>query len=157
MGVIDILPKCVSSVYFIYDETWERFSLGKVRLVVVLYEIKLPFFPSWVPYGRFLSEERSDKLVYLQWRHYTWVRLSFTLCVLFNFSFSVLGFYIYSCPKMRYKGEYSPSYLADPVRSDHAHLKNELLMHRFWTGNLWVVSFTILHSTTRKAPLCLFL
>lgn len=24
------------------------------------------------------------------------------------------GFYIYSCPKMRYKGEHSPSYLADP-------------------------------------------
>ncbi|KAF7983892.1 hypothetical protein HWV62_18250 [Athelia sp. TMB] len=24
------------------------------------------------------------------------------------------GFYIHSCPKMRYKGEYSPSYLADP-------------------------------------------
>lgn len=31
---------------------------------------------------------------------------------------------------MRYKGEYYPSYLADPVRSDHAHLKTELLMHR---------------------------
>jgi len=46
MGVIDILPKCVSSVYFIYDETWERFSLGKVRLAVVLYEMKLPFFSS---------------------------------------------------------------------------------------------------------------
>jgi len=25
------------------------------------------------------------------------------------------GFYIYSCQKMRYKGEYSPSFLADPV------------------------------------------
>ncbi|KAI0321838.1 arginine-tRNA-protein transferase [Amylostereum chailletii] len=25
-----------------------------------------------------------------------------------------MGFYIYTCPKMRYKGEYSPSYLADP-------------------------------------------
>lgn len=24
------------------------------------------------------------------------------------------GFYIYSCPKMRYKGEYAPSFLADP-------------------------------------------
>ena len=24
------------------------------------------------------------------------------------------GFYIHSCPKMRYKGEYMPSYLADP-------------------------------------------
>jgi arginine-tRNA-protein transferase len=27
-----------------------------------------------------------------------------------------MGFYIYSCAKMRYKGEYAPSYLADPVR-----------------------------------------
>jgi hypothetical protein len=30
MGVIDILPNCVSSVYFIYDKAWEKFSLGKV-------------------------------------------------------------------------------------------------------------------------------
>lgn len=28
----------------------------------------------------------------------------------------IIGFYIHSCQKMRYKGEYSPSYLADPVR-----------------------------------------
>jgi arginine-tRNA-protein transferase len=32
MAVLDILPKCVSSVYFMYDKTWERFSMGKVRL-----------------------------------------------------------------------------------------------------------------------------
>ncbi|KDQ08278.1 hypothetical protein BOTBODRAFT_191898 [Botryobasidium botryosum FD-172 SS1] len=25
-----------------------------------------------------------------------------------------MGFYVYSCPKMRYKGEYSPSFLLDP-------------------------------------------
>jgi Arginine-tRNA-protein transferase, C terminus len=30
IGVLDILPSCVSSVYFIYDQTWEEFSLGKV-------------------------------------------------------------------------------------------------------------------------------
>lgn len=30
VGVIDILPNCVSSVYFMYDPKWERFSLGKV-------------------------------------------------------------------------------------------------------------------------------
>jgi len=30
IGVLDILPECVSSVYFIYDKTWEEFSLGKV-------------------------------------------------------------------------------------------------------------------------------
>jgi len=32
------------------------------------------------------------------------------------------GFYIYSCQKMRYKGDYSPSYLSDPV------------MASYWTG-----------------------
>ena len=26
-----------------------------------------------------------------------------------------IGFYVYSCPKMRYKGDYKPSYLLDPV------------------------------------------
>lgn len=30
VGVLDILPTCVSSVYFMYDKAWERFSLGKV-------------------------------------------------------------------------------------------------------------------------------
>lgn len=30
MGVIDILPSCVSSVYFMYDKAYERFSWGKV-------------------------------------------------------------------------------------------------------------------------------
>ncbi|KAG6885205.1 hypothetical protein C0993_004887 [Termitomyces sp. T159_Od127] len=29
LDVIDILPHCISSVYFMYDDTWQRFSLGK--------------------------------------------------------------------------------------------------------------------------------
>ena len=29
MSVIDIVPKCVSSVYFMYEKKWEKFSLGK--------------------------------------------------------------------------------------------------------------------------------
>jgi arginine-tRNA-protein transferase len=29
MAVIDILPSCVSSVYFMYDKQWEKFSFGK--------------------------------------------------------------------------------------------------------------------------------
>ena len=36
MSVIDILPNCVSSVYFMYDKNWERFSLGKVSLEPIL-------------------------------------------------------------------------------------------------------------------------
>lgn len=34
MGVIDILPNCVSSVYFMYEKEWEKFSLGKVSTVL---------------------------------------------------------------------------------------------------------------------------
>ena len=30
MGVIDILPSCVSSVYFMWEKRFEKFSLGKV-------------------------------------------------------------------------------------------------------------------------------
>lgn len=30
MGVIDVLPNCVSSVYFIYSPKWAWASLGKV-------------------------------------------------------------------------------------------------------------------------------
>lgn len=31
MGVIDILPSCVSSVYFMWEKEFENYSLGKVR------------------------------------------------------------------------------------------------------------------------------
>ena len=36
--------------------------------------------------------------------------------LLYNISQTPSGFYVHSCQKMRYKGEYHPSYLADPVR-----------------------------------------
>ncbi|KAJ7904373.1 arginine-tRNA-protein transferase, partial [Mycena olivaceomarginata] len=79
LGVIDILPSCVSSVYFMYDPEWEKFSLGKLsalREISLASEIKASGAPGMTSL--------------------------------------YMGFYIYSCPKMRYKGDYSPSYLADP-------------------------------------------
>lgn len=33
MGVIDILPSCVSSVYFMWEKEYEKYSLGKVSRV----------------------------------------------------------------------------------------------------------------------------
>lgn len=30
VGVIDILPRCVSSVYFFYDPAYEHWELGKI-------------------------------------------------------------------------------------------------------------------------------
>jgi len=79
MGVIDILPSCVSSVYFMWEKEYEKFSLGKLS---ALREISLAkeFHDAGVPQLKHLY----------------------------------MGYYIHSCQKMVYKGEYSPSYLADP-------------------------------------------
>ncbi|OSX59239.1 hypothetical protein POSPLADRAFT_1150353 [Postia placenta MAD-698-R-SB12] len=79
IGVIDILPNCVSSVYFMYDIKWERFSLGKLS---ALREASLA------------KELHTAGVVDLKALY--------------------MGFYIHSCKKMRYKGDYYPSYLADP-------------------------------------------
>ncbi|KAI0375755.1 hypothetical protein BV20DRAFT_959795 [Pilatotrama ljubarskyi] len=79
VGVIDILPNCVSSVYFMYEKKWEKFSLGKLS---ALREAAL---------AREIHEAGVPDMKYLY-----------------------LGYYVHSCPKMRYKGDYSPSYLADP-------------------------------------------
>ncbi|PPQ77388.1 hypothetical protein CVT25_010970 [Psilocybe cyanescens] len=79
VGVLDILPNCVSSVYFMYDNAWERFSLGKLS---ALREVSL---------AREIKEAGAPDMQSLY-----------------------MGFYIYSCQKMRYKGEYAPSCLADP-------------------------------------------
>jgi len=79
MSVIDILPSCVSCVYFMWEKEYEKFSLGKLS---ALREISL-------------AKEFHDARVPLLKHLY-------------------MGYYIHSCQKMKYKGEYSPSYLADP-------------------------------------------
>ncbi|CAG6017748.1 unnamed protein product [Menidia menidia] len=78
VGVIDILPTCVSSVYLYYHPDFASLSLGSYS---ALREIA---------FTRQLQKQ-SPKLAYYY-----------------------LGFYIHSCPKMRYKGQYRPSDLLCP-------------------------------------------
>ncbi|XP_067996499.1 arginyl-tRNA--protein transferase 1 isoform X4 [Melanerpes formicivorus] len=78
VGVIDILPYCVSSVYLYYDPDYSFLSLG---VYSALREIA---------FTRQLHEKAPE------------------LC------FYYMGFYIHSCPKMRYKGQYRPSDLLCP-------------------------------------------
>ncbi len=79
VGVVDILPHCLSSVYSFYDPNLSSvLNLGKLT---ALYEIE------WVKNARLLRPEL---------KHY------------------VLGYYIHSCQKMRYKAEYKPSELLCP-------------------------------------------
>ncbi|CAH1129279.1 unnamed protein product [Ceutorhynchus assimilis] len=78
VGVIDILPGCVSSVYFFYDPDYRDLSLGTYGS---LREIQL-------------VQNLAKKIPDLKYYY--------------------MGFYIHSCPKMRYKGNLNPSYLACP-------------------------------------------
>ncbi|XP_012282505.1 arginyl-tRNA--protein transferase 1 isoform X2 [Orussus abietinus] len=78
VGVLDILPYCVSSVYFFYDPAYSHLSLGTFSS---LYEIYLT---------RQLMRTSPDLRYYY------------------------MGFYIHSCPKMRYKAKMKPSKLLCP-------------------------------------------
>eukprot|EP00744_Colponema_vietnamica_P018402 GILI01025967.1.p1 GENE.GILI01025967.1~~GILI01025967.1.p1 ORF type:complete len:268 (-),score=55.07 GILI01025967.1:156-911(-) len=77
VGVVDILPSCLSSVYCFYDPDFFALSPG---VFTALQEIK------WV--SEISQSEPSLKYYYL-------------------------GYYIHTCPKMKYKGQYKPSDLRD--------------------------------------------
>lgn len=79
VGVIDILPHSVSSVYLYYDPEYRFLSLGTLTSLLEIEMVR--------------SLARTTKI---------------------NITNYYLGFYIHSCVKMRYKGRYSPSYLACP-------------------------------------------
>ncbi|KAG9128339.1 Arginyl-tRNA--protein transferase 1 [Ceratobasidium sp. 392] len=103
IGVIDILPGCVSSVYFIYAEGWGIWSLGKISAI---REATL---------AKELHDAGADVVDSLY-----------------------MGFYIHSCPKMKYKGEYDPSYLLDPESYTWHPLKDCIPLlneHRYITFN----------------------
>ena len=73
VGVLDLLPQCVSAVYFMYHESVHQHGFGKLG---ALREIAL-------------AKEEGYRWWYA-------------------------GFYIHSCVKMRYKGDYTPQYMLDP-------------------------------------------
>lgn len=85
IGVLDLLPQCVSAVYFIYHESVHQHGLGKVG---ALREIAL-------------AKEEGYKWWYA-------------------------GFYIHSCVKMRYKGDYTPQYMLDPGSYNWDPLDDEM-------------------------------
>ncbi|XP_071505523.1 arginyl-tRNA--protein transferase 1-like [Diadema antillarum] len=78
VGVVDILPTCLSSVYFYYDPDYRFLSLGTFS---ALREIA---------FTRLLQVTAP------------------------SIEYYYMGFYVHSCRKMRYKGQYYPSYLLCP-------------------------------------------
>ncbi|KAI0156611.1 arginine-tRNA-protein transferase [Xylariaceae sp. FL1272] len=86
IGVLDLLPNCVSAVYFLYHESIHMWSPGKLG---ALREISLA------------TEE--------------------------GYGYWYPGFYIHTCPKMRYKIDYMPQGVLDPDTLMWAELTKEVL------------------------------
>ncbi|KAH8678064.1 arginine-tRNA-protein transferase 1 [Xylariales sp. PMI_506] len=86
IGVLDLLPECVSAKYFLYHESIHRFQPGKLG---ALREIAL-------------AAEQGYRWWYS-------------------------GFYIHTCPKMRYKIDFKPQYVLDPDRYDWISLEKDIL------------------------------
>jgi arginine-tRNA-protein transferase len=80
VGVVDVLPLCMSSKYCFWEPSLKALALGKLSSL----------------------------------REMDWVRAASTHCPTLRFYY--MGFYIHTCPKMRYKADYKPSELKCPVR-----------------------------------------
>lgn len=78
VGVLDILPSCLSSVYLFYDPKHRSLELGRLS---ALREILLT------------QQLNEMNVIQADWYY--------------------MGFYIFDCVKMRYKGEFKPSMLLD--------------------------------------------
>jgi hypothetical protein len=85
MGVLDLLPHCVSGVYFLYHSDFEQWHFGK------------------------LSALREA-----------------ALALEGGYQYYYMGYYIHSCTKMRYKGDYSPQHVLDPESYEWNPLEGEL-------------------------------
>lgn len=90
VGVIDILPHCVSSVYLYYDPDYAFLSPGTLTS---LFEIDF-------------TRKLQNKITALKYYY--------------------MGFYIHSCPKMRYKAKYQPSWLLCPKTYQWVPVKQSL-------------------------------
>ena len=75
VGVVDVLPNCLSSKYLYYDTDYQFLSMG---VVSALNELKLV---------RKLHSANP------------------------SFQYYCMGYYNHTCPKMKYKGQYTPSFL----------------------------------------------
>ena len=78
VGVVDLLPNCLSSVYVYYDPDFMFLSPGVYSALSELAAVR--------------KFHKTDP----------------------SFHYYYMGYYVHSCPKMNYKGHYSPSFLACP-------------------------------------------
>lgn len=90
VSVVDVLPRCLNSIYFFWDPEFAALSLGKIS---ILKEIE-------------------------------WVRSVHKRCP--SLQYYYLGYYVHSCSKTRYKGDFGPAELLCPERYLWVELTSEV-------------------------------
>jgi arginine-tRNA-protein transferase len=85
MGILDLLPHCVSGVYMLYHSDFEQWQFGK------------------------LSALRET-----------------ALALEGGYEYYYMGYYIHSCTKMKYKGDYKTQHVLDPESYEWHPLDDEL-------------------------------
>ncbi|KAI4702198.1 hypothetical protein J4E81_002560 [Alternaria sp. BMP 2799] len=85
MGILDLLPHCVSGVYLLYHSDFEQWQFGK------------------------LSALREA-----------------SLALEGGYQYYYMGYYIHSCVKMKYKGDYKTQHVLDPETYEWHPLDGEL-------------------------------
>ena len=101
VGVVDVLPRCLSSVYAFYDPIVARGAPAPAA----------EGSPAPLPLAGLTHGLELGKLTAL--REIQWVRDAQRVSPLLKHYY--LGFFSPECPKMRYKGEYAPSELRCPT------------------------------------------
>ncbi|EFJ50120.1 hypothetical protein VOLCADRAFT_104070 [Volvox carteri f. nagariensis] len=100
VGVVDVLPRCLSSVYFFWDTSLASLALGRFSALQA-------------------SEAEGSRGEIL------WVQRQIPTSP--DLHYYYMGFYIHTCPKMRYKAEYRTSDLLCPVRKVWVRITPQLL------------------------------
>ena len=102
VGVVDVLPRCLSSKYLFWEPELSGLSLGKLT---ALREI------DWV---RSASQARRAKAAPAP-RRRGLRRAAAQAAGCEALQYYYMGFYIHSCPKMRYKAAFRPSEIQCPT------------------------------------------
>lgn len=82
VGALDILPKCVTTLYFFYDPNYSYLNLGIYSALIEISMVRR------IAAHHNSSTGKPNKLIYYY-----------------------MGFYVHECLKMRYKTTFKPSYL----------------------------------------------
>lgn len=97
-----------------YDQAWDEFSFGKVRYLL-FRQVSTHTQHIQLSALRELSLAREIHEAGIPDMRYLYMGKSPGASSVLMTLKPPIGFYIQSCQKMKYKGEYAPSYLLDPV------------------------------------------